>query len=252
MVGQPERELIGLEGAAGQAAGAAGDEELDVGGEGGRPHQLGEGAAEGMPEHVHLEGTLDAGVLQELDPGPHPPPEFSDFAGFLQCFKHAVGFLRTPDDYALVTRRLIEKLARQNVQYAEITLAAGVVLALLLGPALNAITLGDDAARALGTRLNLVRFGALGAITLMSGSAVAVAGPITFVGLVVPHLARAICGADQRWLMAYAAILGPCVILIGDIIGRVVLPPGEVQVGIIMAIVGAPLFIAIVRGMRMA
>lgn len=131
-------------------------------------------------------------------------------------------------------------------------LAAGVILALLLGPALNAIALGDDAARALGTRLNLVRFGALGAVTLMSGSAVAVAGPITFVGLVVPHLARAICGADQRWLMAYAAILGPCVVLLGDVIGRVVLPPGEVQVGIIMAIVGAPLFIAIVRGMRMA
>ncbi len=86
----------------------------------------------------------------------------------------------------------------------------------------------------------------------MSGSAVAVAGPITFVGLVVPHLARAICGADQRWLMAYAAVLGPCVLLLGDVIGRVVLPPGEVQVGIIMAIVGAPLFIAIVRRMRTA
>lgn len=78
--------------------------------------------------HVHLEGTLDAAVLAELAPGPHPPYEFRDFAGFLENFKRAVGYLRTADDYALVTRRLIEKLAAQNVRYAEITLAGGVVL----------------------------------------------------------------------------------------------------------------------------
>lgn len=144
--------------------------------------------------------------------------------------------------------------ATNSVPVAEVMpfLVVGVVLAFLLGPALNTLALGDDTARSLGTRLNLVRFGSLAAVTLMSGSAVAVAGPITFVGLVVPHLARAICGADQRWLMAYAAVLGPCVLLLGDVIGRVVLPPGEVQVGIIMAIVGAPLFIAIVRRMRTA
>ena len=144
--------------------------------------------------------------------------------------------------------------ATNSVPVAEVMpfLVVGVVLAFLLGPALNALALGDDTARALGTRLNLVRFGSLAAVTLMSGSAVAVAGPITFVGLVVPHLARAICGADQRWLMAYAAVLGPSVLLLGDVVGRVVLPPGEVQVGIIMAIIGAPLFVAIVRRMRTA
>jgi iron complex transport system permease protein len=128
----------------------------------------------------------------------------------------------------------------------------GVVLALLLGPSLNAIALGDDTARALGTRLGLVRFGALAAVTLMTGAAVAAAGPITFLGLVVPHLARAICGNDQRWLMAYAAVLGPIVLLAADVVGRVILPPGEVQVGILMALLGGPLFVAIVRTIRMA
>jgi adenosine deaminase/aminodeoxyfutalosine deaminase len=78
--------------------------------------------------HVHLEGTLDAAVLAELAPGPHPPYQFRDFAGFLENFKRAVAYLRSAEDYALVTRRLIEKLAAQNVRYAEITLAAGVVL----------------------------------------------------------------------------------------------------------------------------
>lgn len=131
-------------------------------------------------------------------------------------------------------------------------IAVGLVLAALIGPGLNTIALGDDAARALGTRIGLVRFGALAAVTLLSGAAVAVAGPISFVGLVVPHLARALCGADQRWLMAYAAIIGPIVLLAADVLGRVVLPPGEVQVGIIMALAGGPLFIAIVRRMRMA
>jgi iron complex transport system permease protein len=131
-------------------------------------------------------------------------------------------------------------------------IVAGLAFALLLGPALNTIALGDDTARALGTRIGLVRAGALTAVTLLSGAAVAAAGPIAFVGLVVPHLARAICGADQRWLMVYAAVLGPIVIIVADVIGRIALPPGEVQVGIIMAIIGGPLFVAIVRRLRVS
>ncbi len=131
-------------------------------------------------------------------------------------------------------------------------IGAGVLLAVLVGPALNAIALGNDAAHALGVRIGLVRSGALAAVTLLSGAAVAAAGPIAFVGLVVPHLARAICGGDQRWLLAYAALLGPALLLLADVMGRVVLPPGEVQVGIIMALAGGPLFVAIVRRIRVA
>ncbi|MFN7925971.1 MAG: adenosine deaminase [Bryobacteraceae bacterium] len=83
--------------------------------------------------HLHLEGAIDAGMIRELDPA-IPEDEVSrrfaiaDFAGFIEAFKWVVGFLRTPDDYALVTRRLLERLERDNVRYAEITLAAGVIL----------------------------------------------------------------------------------------------------------------------------
>ena len=128
----------------------------------------------------------------------------------------------------------------------------GTILSFVLAPSLNALALGDDTARAIGTRIGLVRFGALAAVTLTSGAAVAVAGPVGFAGLVVPHIARALAGNDQRWLMVYAAVLGPAVLLAADVLGRVVLPPGEVQVGIIMALVGGPLFVAIVRTMRLA
>jgi iron complex transport system permease protein len=131
-------------------------------------------------------------------------------------------------------------------------LAGGLALALIAGRSLNAVALGDDTARALGTRLGLTRVITMMAITLLCGAAVAAAGPIGFVGLVVPHLARAWCGGDQRWLIAYSAILGPIVLVLSDVAGRVVLPPGEVQVGIMTALIGGPLFVGIVRNIRLA
>jgi iron complex transport system permease protein len=131
-------------------------------------------------------------------------------------------------------------------------LGLGIVFAVLAARSLNAIALGDDAARALGTRLNLTRAVTMLAITLLCAGAVAAAGPIVFVGLVVPHAARAWCGPDQRWLLAYSALLGPIVLVLSDVLGRVILPPGEVQVGIMTALIGGPLFVAIVRNIRLA
>lgn len=127
----------------------------------------------------------------------------------------------------------------------------GMVLAVMASGALNSIALGEDTARALGTRLTSARIMTMGAVTLLCGCAVAAAGPVGFIGLVVPHLARAWCGADQRWLIAYALLLGPALLLLSDVAGRVILPPGEVQVGIMTAIIGGPLFVAIVRRIRM-
>ena len=131
-------------------------------------------------------------------------------------------------------------------------IGAGVALALAASRSLNAVALGDDTARALGTRLGLTRIVTMLAITLLCGAAVAAAGPIAFLGLVVPHAARAWCGADQRWMIVYSALLGPIVMVLSDIAGRVILPPGEVQVGIMTAILGGPLFVAIVRNIRLA
>lgn len=131
-------------------------------------------------------------------------------------------------------------------------LVAGVVIALLLGPALNTVALGDDLAAALGARINRTRLLAAVAIVLMCGAATATAGPIWFVGLTVPHVARTITGPDQRWLLPYSAVLAAILLTAADTLGRVVLPNGELEVGIITALVGAPVFIALVRRTRMA
>lgn len=130
-------------------------------------------------------------------------------------------------------------------------LAAGLVLALANAPGLNALALGEDVARALGQSIRRVRLVGISAITLLAGGAVAAAGPITFLGLVVPHGARYLTGPDHRWLLPYAALLGAILILLADVLGRVLMRPGELQVGIVLALVGAPVFIALVRRKRL-
>ena len=131
-------------------------------------------------------------------------------------------------------------------------LVAGLVLALALARPLNALALGDDSGRALVAHIGRTRaLGAL-AITLLCGAATAVAGPIAFVGLTIPHVARAIVGPDQRWVLAYSVLLAPILLVGADVIGRVVVRPGELEVGIITALVGAPVFIALVRRTRIA
>ena len=131
-------------------------------------------------------------------------------------------------------------------------LLAGAVLALAAAPALNGLALGDDAARALGYRVGLARARAAAAIVLLAGGAVAVSGPIVFVGLVVPHAARALTGPDYRWLLPLSAVLGPCLLLGADIAGRVVARPAEVQAGIVVALAGVPFLIATARRRRLA
>jgi iron complex transport system permease protein len=139
----------------------------------------------------------------------------------------------------------------------ELTMAApfvalGALIALFLARPLNALALGDDQARALGTHAGRTRIAGMVAITLLAGAATAAAGPIAFVGLTVPHVARAIAGSDQRWVLAYSALLGATLVLVADSLGRVLARPGEVQAGIVMAFVGVPIFIAVVRRNRIA
>ncbi len=131
-------------------------------------------------------------------------------------------------------------------------LAVGIVIALLLGPALNTIALGEDLAAALGARINHTRVLTALAIVLLCGSATAAAGPIWFVGLTIPHVARAIVGPDQRWVLPYSAVLAAVLLTGADTLGRIVVANGELEVGIVTALVGAPLFIALVRRTRMA
>jgi ABC-type Fe3+-siderophore transport system permease subunit len=125
--------------------------------------------------------------------------------------------------------------------------AAGLVLATVNAPALNLLSLGDDVARGLGQRIWPARAVGLAAITLLAGAATAACGPIAFVGLVVPHVVRAVTGPDHRWLIPCSGLLGAALLLGADVVGRVVARPGELQVGIVLALIGAPFFIALVR-----
>ncbi|GGK23400.1 iron ABC transporter permease [Pilimelia terevasa] len=130
--------------------------------------------------------------------------------------------------------------------------AAGTVLALALAPQLNSLALGDDVARGLGRHPGRTRALGIVAVTLLTGAAVAVAGPIVFLGLVIPHLARFFTGPDHRWLLPLSAVLAPCLLLAADILGRVVARPSEIQVGVLTAVIGGPFFVALVRRRRIA
>ncbi|GAA2597671.1 iron chelate uptake ABC transporter family permease subunit [Dactylosporangium fulvum] len=126
-------------------------------------------------------------------------------------------------------------------------LAVGLLLALANAPALNALGLGEDVARALGQRVFAARAVGVAAVVLLTGAATAACGPIGFLGLVVPHAARALTGPDHRWLIPCSALAGAAVLLCADVLGRVVVRPAELQTGIVLAAVGAPFFIALVR-----
>ncbi|MGD9484476.1 iron chelate uptake ABC transporter family permease subunit [Streptomyces sp. TRM70308] len=130
--------------------------------------------------------------------------------------------------------------------------AAGTALALALARPLNAMALGDDSATALGARPGRARAGAVVAVTLLVGAATAACGPIVFVGLIVPHLVRSLTGPDLRWLLPYCAVLAPVLLLGADVLGRVLGRPGELQVGIVTAVLGGPLFLYFVRRRRVA
>ncbi|MEZ2391440.1 FecCD family ABC transporter permease [bacterium RCC_150] len=126
-------------------------------------------------------------------------------------------------------------------------LLVGAVIALSSGHVLNSLALGDDVARGLGQNVALARgLVALG-IVLLCGTATALAGPIAFVGLVVPHAVRFFTGPDYRWILPFSMVLAPALLLGSDVIGRVVLLPGEVPAGIMTAIMGAPVFVWLVR-----
>ncbi|MHC6594820.1 FecCD family ABC transporter permease [Arthrobacter sp. C152] len=126
-------------------------------------------------------------------------------------------------------------------------LAAGALIVLLAGRILNSLALGDDVARGLGQRVGLARAVTALGIVLLCGSATALAGPIGFLGLVVPHAVRFLTGPDYRWILPFSLVLAPVLLLGADIIGRVVLLPGEVPAGIMTALVGAPVFVWLVR-----
>jgi len=126
-------------------------------------------------------------------------------------------------------------------------LAVGALICVATARGLNSLALGDDVASGLGERVATTRLLAAAGAILLCGAATAVAGPIAFVGLAVPHLCRLLVGVDHRWLLPFSAVVGAVLLTAADIVGRLVANPGEVDVGIMTALLGAPIFILIVR-----
>ncbi|MBX9445650.1 Fe(3+)-siderophore ABC transporter permease [Dickeya chrysanthemi] len=133
-----------------------------------------------------------------------------------------------------------------NVAWVTPTVLLGCALAFFTARSLNTLSMGDDLATALGTRVALIRVIAMLSVMLLCGSATALAGPIGFVGLMIPHIARGWAGPDQRWILIYSLLFAPILLLGADIIGRL-LVPGELRVSIVTAFIGAPVLIWLVR-----
>ncbi|MFD8692896.1 FecCD family ABC transporter permease [Streptomyces sp. NPDC059651] len=126
-------------------------------------------------------------------------------------------------------------------------LLLGTVLVLCVARGLDALALGEDMAKGLGQKIATVRIvGGIGA-TVLTGAGVAAAGPIAFIGLAVPHIARAVVGSDHRWVLPMAALIGPVMLLVSDVIGRIVFPPSEVPAGVMTALIGVPFLVTLVR-----
>ncbi|MFH6597285.1 FecCD family ABC transporter permease [Ectopseudomonas khazarica] len=130
-------------------------------------------------------------------------------------------------------------------------LLAGVLLALIVVRPLAALALGERVASGLGHHPQLTRLGTLLAVAILVGTATAAAGPIAFIGLIVPYIARRLVGSDIRRTLALSMLLGPCVLLLADVISRLLVPPYELPVGVVSAFVGAPILIAVVRNHRL-
>ena len=124
-------------------------------------------------------------------------------------------------------------------------LVLGLGAAFLLSKQITTLSLGDDIAQGLGQRTGWVKLSAAIVVILLAGSSVALAGPIGFVGLVIPHVVRILVGVDYRWIFPYSAVLGSILLLVADVVGRLVLRPQELPVGIMTALLGSPVFLGL-------
>jgi iron complex transport system permease protein len=125
--------------------------------------------------------------------------------------------------------------------------AVGLVLAFALAPALDTLAMGDDTAISLGANTARTRLIGAVAVAVLSGAATAACGPIGFVGLAVPHIVRSFTGGGHPRLLAYSVVLGPVLVLVADIVGRVIVSPAELMVGVVTAFIGGPFLLAAVR-----
>lgn len=161
--------------------------------------------------------------------------------------------LADPDTFRALRSWGLGSIARVSLEDALTVvpfIAVGLAIAILVSGDLNSIALGDDLAASLGTRVNRTRVFGIISVTLLAGGATALTGGIAFVGLMVPHIVRWVVGPDQRWIITYSVLAAPALVLMADVAGRVIGSPGEIEVGIVTAVIGAPVLIALVRSRK--
>ena len=158
----------------------------------------------------------------------------------------------TFDDFRHWAAGSVERAGYEAVAVLVVMVAAGLVVALSIVGGLNALALGQELGQALGAAPRRIWLLACLAVMLLAGAATAAAGPIGFVGLIAPHLARAMAGPDHRWILPCSALFAALLLLGADVVGRVVAAPSEVAAGIVVALIGGPFFITAVRRFRVS
>lgn len=156
------------------------------------------------------------------------------------------------DDFRHWAAGSVEGASFEAVTVLAICVIAGLLVALSVVSGLNALALGQELGQALGAAPHRIWLAACLAVMLLAGAATATAGPIGFVGLIAPHLSRALLGADHRWILPGAGLAAAILLLGADLVGRVVAAPSEVAAGIVAALVGGPFFIMAVRRFRVS
>lgn len=174
------------------------------------------------------------------------------FAAVLTGFSHTLALIDTEtfDRMRFWGAGTLADRPAGTIDAILVPLALGLLIAAFCVRPLNALALGEDTARAVGVRLGATRVGVVLAVALLCGAATAAAGPLVFVGLVIPHAVRWITGPDWIWITLYSAVLAPALVLSADILGRIVVIPAELQVGVVLPLIGAPVLIALVRGRK--
>jgi iron complex transport system permease protein len=169
----------------------------------------------------------------------------SAFLGALISIAHLLG----QDTFENLRVWLTGSLAGRSLELLLWTgpwIAAAMLASLVLARQVTVLSMGDDVALGLGVNTRMLRIQLIAAVVVLTASAVAIAGPLGFVGLVIPHAVRLYVGADYRWIVPYSALVGGAYLLVVDIIARVAIIPREVSTGLITAMIGAPLFIYLV------
>lgn len=204
------------------------------------PFAFGGAAAAAALIHLMARRSADAGPARLVLAGVALSASLSSITGTITMYN-----TKAFDSYRFWVVGSLENRDLGVLLWVAPFLIFGLALALLSAHNLNALALGDEQATALGVNLSTVRGGALVAITLLCGAATAAVGPISFIGLVIPHVVRLLVGADQRRLLTWSLISGASLLLLADVVGRLLIRPTELEAGIVTAFIGAPVLLTL-------